>query len=134
MKYFLDIKLISLFIFLFIFQKIICEDNIRNLEDISNTCKEYGENNRVKQFADCNNINGKDNNQICCYLSGVNAHKTHYEGCIAVNYDLFNNKTVTYSSTGISGSLICSDDYTSHNYINVSFFNLILFIISLLIL
>ena len=54
--------------------------------NVSNVCKAYGENNRVKQFSDCSPLSNITNLQICCYLTGVNADKSHYEGCIAVNY------------------------------------------------
>ena len=100
--------------------------------NVSNICKAYGENNRVKQFSDCSPLSNITNLQICCYLTGVNADKSHYEGCIAVNYTLFFNKSISYTSSGISGSLICTNDYTSNNYINISIFNLTLFILFLL--
>ena len=102
--------------------------------EVSNKCKEIGEKNRVKGFSDCDQGSNLDNYQICCYYYGVNADKTHTEGCIAVNSTLFLNKSISYSSSGISGSLICTDNYTFSNYINISLFNLFLLIIFLLYL
>ena len=102
--------------------------------EVANKCKEIGENNRVKEFSDCDKGSNLANKQICCYYFGVNADKTHTEGCIAVNSTLFLNKSITYSSSGISGSLICTDNYTFSNYINISLFNLFLLIIFLLYL
>ena len=135
---FLDRILISfIFSILIIFPKIICEDS-GSLKDIttsvSNACKEYGEKNKVRQFSDCNSFSNLDNNQVCCYLSGIEADKSHYGGCIAVSSTLFLNKTISYSSKWISGNLICTDNYISHNYIKVSIFSIILFIIILFIL
>ena len=136
--FFLDRILISfIFSILIIFPKIICEDS-GSLKDIttsvSNACKEYGEKNKVRQFSDCNSLSNLDNNQVCCYLSGIEADKSHYGGCIAVSSTLFLNKTISYSSKWISGKLICTDYYISHNYIKVSIFSIILFIIILFIL
>ena len=127
-----DIKLITfIFSIIIIFKKIICPE-FQYWDDITDNvfkeCKEYGKNNRVKRFSDCSIKSNISNNQICCYLSGFNADRSHYEGCVAVNYTLFNNTITTYNSKVISGSLICTDDYTSHNYINISIFNIILFL------
>ncbi len=101
---------------------------------VSEQCKSYGENNRVRQFSDCHTKSNLTNMQVCCYLTGVNADKSQYIGCIAVNSTLFMNKSIEYTSTGISGSLICTDDYSFMNYINISYFSLFLFIIFLFLL
>ena len=131
--FFLDRILISfIFSILIIFPKIICEDS-GSLKDIttsvSNACKEYGEKNKVRQFSDCNSFSNLDNNQVCCYLSGIEADKSHYGGCIAVSSTLFLNKTISYSSKWISGNLICTDNYISHNYINTLMFEYIWYFI-----
>ena len=133
--YFNIIKLFCLFISLY--QETL-EDNENNITDItayvSEQCKIYGENNRVRQFSDCNTKSNLTNLQVCCYLTGINADKSQYIGCIAVNSTLFMNKSIEYSSTGISGSLICTDDYSFMSYINISYLNLFLFIIFILFL
>ena len=121
---------LNVFAILIIFQIIKCQ-NFSYWEDVTTKvatlCKDSVQGKRVKQFSDCNIYSNLSNFQICCYITGVNADKSHYDGCIAVNSTLFENKTITYSSSGISGSLICTNDYTSHNYINVSIFNIILY-------
>ena len=122
------IKLICLFIFLF-------QQTLEDItENVTEECRLYGENNRVRQFSDCHTKSNLTNLQVCCYLTGVNADKSQYIGCIAVNSTLFMNKSIEYSSTGISGSLICTDNYSSMSYINISYFNLFLFIIFLFLL
>ena len=128
------IKLFCLFISLY-------QETLEDFEyytDITNyvqeQCKSYGENNRVRQFSDCHTKSNLTNMQVCCYLTGVNADKSQYIGCIAVNSTLFMNKSIEYSSTGISGSLICTDEYSFMSYINISYFNLFLFIIILFLL
>ena len=100
---------------------------------VVNECKEYGENNRVRQYSDCHQKSNLTNLQVCCYLTGVNADKSQYTGCIAVNSTLFLNKSIQYTSSGISGSLICTDNYTSMNFINISYLNLFLIIIIFLL-
>ena len=131
---FRDLKLITfMFSILIIFPIIICQ-NFSFTSDVTsqvaNNCRDSVQEKKVKQFSDCNSYSNLSNFQVCCYITGVNADKTHYDGCIAVNSTLFLNKTITYSSSGISGSLICTDDYTSHNYINISI-NMILFMLIL---
>ena len=128
------IKLFCLFISLY-------QETLEDFEyytDITNyvqeQCKSYGENNRVRQFSDCHTKSNLTNMQVCCYLTGVNADKSQYIGCIAVNSTLFMNKSIEYSSTGISGSLICTDEYSFMSYINISYFYLFLFITFLLLL
>ncbi len=92
-------------------------------------CKEYGEKNRIKQFSDCEPMSNENISQICCYITGVNADKSHYDGCIGVNSTLFANKSIEFSSSGISGKLICTNNYESMNFINISFYNLLLIIV-----
>ena len=119
-----------LFSILIIFPIIKCQ-NLSYSEDVTTRvatiCKDSVQGKRVKQFSDCDIYSNRTNLQVCCYITGVNADKSHYDGCIAVNSTLFENKTITYSSSGISGSLICTNDYISHNYINISIFNIILY-------
>ena len=135
LKY-IEIKIARLFIsLLIIYPKLIYSqssytDNLT--AQIASNCKKISDENRVKEFSDCNKGSNLENMQICCYYYGVNADKSHTEGCIAVNSTLFSNKSITYSSSGISGSLICTDNYTFSNYINISLFNLFLLIITLL--
>ncbi len=96
---------------------------------IAKNCKEYGESNRIKQFSDCYPASNLSHNQVCCYVTGVNADKTHYDGCVAVNSTLFLNKSIEYSSTGISGKLICTEYYDYLHFINISFYNLLLIVL-----
>ena len=96
---------------------------------IAKKCKEHGETNRIKQFSDCNPVSNLTNNQVCCYVTGVNSDKTTYDGCIAVNSTLFLNKSIEYASTGMSGKLICTEYYNYIHFINISFYNLLLIVI-----
>ena len=133
----LYLNIIKLFCLFFSLYQETLED-FEYYTDITNyvqeQCKSYGENNRVRQFSDCHTKSNLTNMQVCCYLTGVNADKSQYIGCIAVNSTLFMNKSIEYSSTGISGSLICTDEYSFMSYINISYFNLFLFIIILFLL
>ena len=124
-------KLTRIFIYLLFIYPIIKlqESQVDLTTQIANECKATSNRKRVKQFSDCFNITHIANKQVCCYLYGANADKTHTEGCIAVNSDLFWNKSISYSSGSISGNLICTEDYTSNNYIKISIFSLILFFI-----
>ena len=97
--------------------------------EIAKKCKELGEKNRVKQFTDCNPASNLSNSQVCCYVTGLNADKTSYDGCIAVNSTLFLNKSIEYSSTGMSGKLICTEYYNYIHFINISFYKLLLIVI-----
>ena len=133
----LYLNIIKLFyLFISLYQETL--EDFDYVDDITNyvkeQCKIYGENNRVRQFSDCHTKSNLTNLQVCCFLTGVNADKSQYVGCIAVNSTLFMNKSIEYSSTGISGSLICTDNYSFMSYINISYFYLFLFITFLLLL
>ena len=127
-------KLIRIFIYLLVIYPIIKlqEQAVDLTTQIANECKNTSDKKRVKQFSDCFNITHTYNHQVCCYLYGVNADKSHTEGCIAVNSDLFWNKSISYSSAGISGNLICTDDFSANNYIYISILNIFLLFIFLL--
>ena len=122
-------KVKMIFFLFLIINKIIGDEflDYNLITQVANRCKEFGEQNRVKQFSECEPYSNNATSQICCYLTGVNADKSHYEGCIAVNSVLFGNKSISYSSSTISGTLICTKDYTSNNYIKISIFHLFLF-------
>ena len=124
----------SFFLVVIIFPKLILSDFDYlgpALAEVKRKCKNYGQENRVRQFSDCKNLSNSTFNETCCYLAGYHANGTYYQGCTSVNEILFGNKTITYTSSGISGSLVCTDNYTYNKYINISFFHLMLFLILL---
>ena len=123
--------LISTFLILII-SSIIKKSNSQNsnnssiIQEIVNNCKEYKNSNRIKSFSDCKIYSNEAYGQICCYLTGVNSDNSHYDGCISVNSNLFANKSISYSSRKISGTLICTDNYNYNKNINISFLSLIM--------
>ena len=94
-------------------------------------CKAKGENG-VKQFSDCETESNYDNQQICCLIYGTNLDGTSYRGCIAMNSTMFYNKSVSYKSSTISGTVICTDYFNLSEYYKYPLiFYLFLFIILL---
>ena len=92
-------------------------------------CKAKGENG-VKQFSDCETESNYDNQQICCLIYGTNSDGTSYRGCIAMNSTMFYNKSVSYKSSTISGTVICTDYFNLSDYYKYPLiFYLFLFII-----
>ena len=92
-------------------------------------CKAKGENG-VKQFSDCETESNYDNQQICCLIYGTNSDGTSYRGCIAMNSTMFYNKSVSYKSSTISGTVICTDYFNLSEYYKYPLiFYLFLFII-----
>ena len=92
-------------------------------------CKAKGENG-VKQFSDCETDSNYDNQQICCLIYGTNSDGTSYRGCIAMNSTMFYNKSVSYKSSTISGTVICTDYFNLSDYYKYPLiFYLFLFII-----
>ena len=128
-------KIISLILFIFSFLETInCQFEVFGylssitLQVMSN-CKSRGETG-VKQFSDCNQASNYTNDQICCYIYGINADGTSYRGCIAMNMTMFGNKTLSYDSETISGTLICDANYNFSNYFkNCMIFYLYLFVV-----
>ena len=125
--------LITLFSLLIICGKITIS-NAQNsdssiVEQIAANCKAHRGTNKVKSFADCKKYSDEKNNQICCYLTGLNSDNTHSDECISVNSNLFANKSISFSSQSIYGTLICTDDYTYNTYINISFLSLLIIIL-----
>ena len=103
---------------------------------LSNITKQVRENCRLKgergvrSFSDCDLESNYTNNQICCMISGINANETDYNGCIAMDANIFGNKTLTYESDKITGTVICDKNYNSGNYFN----NIFIFFIYVLLL
>ena len=86
----------------------------------------------VKQFSDCDTESNYDNQQVCCYIYGTNLDGTLYRGCMVMNTTLFLNKTFSYTSSSISGTVVCTKDFNfSYYYKNPFIFYLFLFIILL---
>ena len=86
----------------------------------------------VKQFSDCDTESNYDNQQVCCYIYGTNLDGTLYRGCMVMNTTLFLNKTFSYTSSSISGTVVCTKDFNfSYYYKNPLIFYLFLFIILL---
>ena len=84
----------------------------------------------VKQFSDCDTESNYDNQQVCCYIYGTNLDGTLYRGCMVMNTTLFLNKTFSYTSSSISGTVVCTKDFNfSFYYKNPLIFYLFLFII-----
>ena len=83
--------------------------------EVMENCKLKGENG-VKQFSDCEPASNYTNNQVCCYIYGNNLDGTNYRGCIAMSVKMFANKTLSYESETISGTLICDKNYNYGNY------------------
>ena len=128
--------LTSIFCLIIIFPKKILSDFeylMPDLAEVKRRCKNYGLQNRVKLFSQCKPYSNSTYNETCCYITGKHANGTYYDGCTSTNTFLFANKTITYTSSGISGTLICTDDYNYNKYINISFFSLFLLMIFLMI-
>ena len=126
--------LISLILFIFTFLRAIyCQfepfgylPNV-TLEVMAN-CKSKGETG-VKGFSDCNQVSNYTNDQVCCFIYGTNADGSSYRGCVAMNMTMFGNKTFSYDSETISGTMICDINYNFSNYYkNYMIFYLYLFI------
>ena len=92
-----------------------------------NKCKNKGTTQNVRTFSDCNTESDIENKSICCLVSGYESDGTKYRGCIAMNSDMFSNKTVSYESDFISGKVICDENYNSDFYYK----SLIIFYINL---
>ena len=82
---------------------------------VMENCKLKGES-EVKQFSDCDKASNYTNNQICCYVFGINTDGTSYRGCVAVDLEIFGNKTTEYKSDKLSGTLICDLNYNFDKY------------------
>ena len=87
-------------------------------------CNSAGDRNR--NFEDCDKYSDYKNNLICCFLTGTNADSSRYTGCISLFANIFQNKTIKYPSSGISGTLVCSKDYNSLQFIKFSLLYIIL--------
>ena len=87
-------------------------------------CKSKGETG-VKGFSDCNQVSNYTNDQVCCFIYGTNADGSSYRGCVAMNMTMFGNKTFSYDSETISGTLICDINYNFSNYPMLSKFDFI---------
>ncbi len=75
-------------------------------EELLGKCNEYGK--KGTSFKDCNQYTRNDNETICCYVRG-NSNGKEESTCLEVD-SLFKGKTITYTGTGVSGKLICSED------------------------
>ena len=49
-------------------------------------------------------------------ISGINANGTDYNGCITIDANIFGNKTWTYESDKITGTVIWDKNYNFGNY------------------
>ena len=99
---------------------------------VQTNCKLKGESD-VRQFSDCDTESNYTNNQICCLIYGINADRTNYRGCVAMNLTMFANKTLEYDSETISGRLICDKNYNYDNYYKNSFIFSLFLIIFILV-
>ena len=85
-------------------------------------CKSKGDSQNVRLFSDCNTESDYDNDLVCCLISGNDLDGTKYKGCIAMNNFMFSNKSLSYESDGISGTVICDENYNSDFYLKVLYF------------
>ena len=92
-------------------------------------CKEKGERERARSFSDCNTLRSSD--EICCFITGDN-NGEKYEGCIAMDLELFSNKSLTYEIKSFSGTLICDANYNSGNNFKNTYMFIYIFFIFLL--
>ena len=81
-------------------------------------CKTKGERSHPKSFSDCNTES--TSTQVCCFLQGTN-NGEKYEGCIAMDMEMFSNRTVFYNDKKFSGTLICDVNYNSNFYFNFTY-------------
>jgi len=83
----------------------------------------------ASSYKECSIYNNVTKGTICCYVKGSNDGN-----CLEVDA-IFENKTLTYKSKKISGSLICSTEYSKSHYLiiktNIIFFIIILIFIFL---
>ena len=86
---------------------------------VMENCKLKGES-EVKQFSDCDKVSNYTNNQICCYVFGINTDGSSYKGCVAMDLDIFGNKTMEYKSDKLTGTLICDINYNFEKYLKSS--------------
>ena len=85
-------------------------------------CKSKGDSG-VRQFSECDQESNYTNGQICCFAYGTNADGTSFRGCISMNLTMFQNRTLTYNSDTISGTVVCDKNYNYDNYLKYSFFS-----------
>ena len=103
------------------------------VQEANKLCSFHGQETNAKSFEECEVKSNYTLRRTCCYYKGFNADHTRAEGCVAVDTDIFANRTIVHESDGISGTLICVKNYKSSNFINVSFFNLFLCFIFLIL-
>ena len=101
-------------------------------QQVINNCKSKGETG-VRQFSDCDLESNYTNNQICCYVTGINVDGTDYRGCVAMDLKIFGNKTLSYESHKLSATLICDKNYNFGKYYK-NIFNFLIYIGLFLIL
>ena len=97
----------------------------------SEKCKEKGERGHPRQYEDCKSEN--DENNVCCFLTGTYFGEK-YEGCIAMDMEIYGNRSVKYEFNSISATLVCQDNYNFDKFINnryFFYFNLFLFVVLL---
>ena len=127
---------ISLFLIIFFIIKTISAQTGFSSGDSNATfadkCKEKGERGergRARSFSDCNTLRSDD--EICCFITGDN-NGEKYEGCIAMDLELFSNKSLTYEIKSFSGTLICDANYNSGNNFKNTYMFIYIFFLFLL--
>ena len=102
-------------------------------QQVMANCKSKGDSG-VRQFSECDQESNYTNGQICCLAYGTNADGTSFRGCISMNLTMFQNRTLTYNSDTISGTVVCDKNYNYDNYLKYSFFFLsYLYIVEILL-
>ena len=120
---------IQLFLILFVYSNIIISQIFPGMETSASSlkCKERGERFRPKSFSDCDVETV--NTTICCFFTGTyNGERS--EGCVAMDRDIFSNKSVNIEYGKVSAILICDSNYNYEKYFkNTYFLFLFIFII-----
>ena len=126
-----SIKLMDILLILFILLNYINSQN--QTFNAVEECKKKGERFGVREFSECEKESDYVNNYICCYYNGKNG-TSNQEGCIALDYEIFVNKTVSYKvNDDISFNIICDTNYNFAYYYKNSFIFIFCIFITFLI-
>lgn len=98
----------------------LCKDVLEATAD----CKAHGDSSRPSSYEDCAKLNAPECQTLCCYLTGINADKTTYKGCIAMN-QVFAGKHLVYESNTLKGTLVCEENYNKGLYYSAAIINIL---------
>lgn len=106
----------------------LCNISAKNIMEATADCKAYGESSRPSSYEDCSKLNAPECQTLCCYLTGINADKTTYKGCIAMN-QIFEGKHLVYESSTLKGTLVCEENFNACTYYSRIIINFILILL-----